>query len=454
MNDPTIGRAGREGMLNVLRILVLVAALLIIAAGLVGSGLGILVSLLDPGGETLPIITFSVSLLFLTLFLGAALGWQSWQSMQGRASNHFQVRGIRYGVLVYLLSVLGGQLILSSGLLPTLFFPPVQIAAAALPPLIVLALAARGVEGSVRWRGVTLQLGSGAFLSTSLAFALEFVVIIALLVSVGIALAMQPGGPEMIQALSERLQDPAWLPDPSALAPLARMPVVWAVALLILSGIVPLLEEGVKTFGVVLLAYQRRGLSQYFLWGLASGAGFALTENLFNSASGLDAWAFMAILRVGASLLHCFTGGLMGLAWYQLVVRRRWGAGLAIYAAAVGLHALWNALATAMALLPMSSLGGGAARAGDALTELGSLAILGFLVVLALAVGLGLLVVTRRVRQRSQPAGPAMRVAEPVLSLPGQPPLDPAAEGGGQAPARVGLSDLGPVRSMEEGSYE
>lgn len=450
MNDPTIERTGGERIPGILRILVLVGALLIIAAGLVGSGLGILVGLLDQGGDTLPIITFSVSFLILALCLGTALAWQSWSSMQGRESNHFQVKRIRFGVLGYLLSILAGQLILSSGLLPALFFPPFHVAAAALPPLIILALAARGLGGSARWRGVTLQLGSGAFLSTSLAFALEFAVIFALLVSVGVALAMQPGSPEMIQALYERLQDPAWLQDPTALAPLARFPLVWAAALLILSGIVPLLEEGVKTIGVTLLAYQRPGLSQFYLWGLASGAGFALAESLFNSASGLDAWAFLAFLRVGASLLHCFTGGLMGLAWYQLLVHRRWGRGLGIYVAAVGIHALWNALATAMALLPMSSLGGGAAGVDDALANLGSLAILGLLVVLALAVGLGLLVTTRYVRRRSQTAAAVMVAGEPALSLSGQPPSHLAAGGDGQAAVPVGQPDLGPDRWIEE----
>ncbi len=388
-------------MLSLARVLVLIGALCIVAVGLLGSGAGLLVSVLDPSGDVLPMVTFSVSFLALTVILGLALVWQSWQSIRGRGSGRFQVRRIWLWVLLYLLAVFAGQLILSLDLLPPVTFPPLHVAAAILPPLIVLALVGHGLKGVARWRGVVLQVGSGAFLSTTLAFALEFAFMLGLLVAVVATVAMQRGGLEVIQTLAERLQDPTWLQDSASQVPLSRSPFVLVAVFLVFAGIVPLVEEGVKTIGVALMGYQRPILPRAFLWGLASGAGFALVENMFNTTSGLDIWAPVALARVGVSLLHCFTGGLMGLAWYQLLIERRWGWGLGLYSASVGVHALWNALAAAMTLISLAAPGGEATDAREALAWLGGLAFLALLVVLALAVGLGLLGLTVYVRRCS-----------------------------------------------------
>jgi hypothetical protein len=243
-----------------------------------------------------------------------------------------------------------------------------------------------------------LQLGSGALLSTSVAFALELVLGLGLLVAVAGALALRPGGLEMIQATVENLQDPAWLQEPANLIPLVSTPPVLGGVFLLLAGIVPLVEEGVKTLGVAFLAYQRPGQARAFLWGVAGGAGFALAENLFNTTNELGSWAPLVLLRVGASLLHCATGGLMGLAWYRVLVRRQWGQGLGLFAASIAFHGVWNALAAVMALASLWSLGG-AAEADLALAGLGSVMVLGLLIALSLGAGLGLLALTLYLRR-------------------------------------------------------
>ena len=67
-------------MLGAARVLVLVAALCLVAIGLLGGVLGIAASFLVPGGDQLALVTFSVSFLALAGGLGSALAWQAWRS--------------------------------------------------------------------------------------------------------------------------------------------------------------------------------------------------------------------------------------------------------------------------------------------------------------------------------------------------------------------------------------
>jgi RsiW-degrading membrane proteinase PrsW (M82 family) len=167
-----------------------------------------------------------------------------------------------------------------------------------------------------------------------------------------------------------------------------------------MAGIVPVIEEGVKAIGVGLMAYRRPSLAQAYLWGVAGGAGFALAEGLFNSAGGLDVWAVVALLRVGATLLHSVTGGLMGIAWYSVLAGRRWLRGLGLYAASVVVHALWNTLAAGMTLVSLATMSGEMTDANQGLVGMGIFGLLALLLLLALVVTLGLVGLTRYVKSR------------------------------------------------------
>jgi hypothetical protein len=238
---------------------------------------------------------------------------------------------------------------------------------------------------------------------------------------------VQPGGLDLLQALTVHLQDPAWLQDPAALNPLVSSPAVLLAALLVFAGIIPLIEESVKTVGVGLLAYRHPSLSQAYMWGLASGAGFALAEGLFNTTGGLGAWGFVVSLRVGATLLHCFTAGLTGMAWYYVVVERRWSAGLGLFAGGLALHGLWNALAGGMAVISLGVGDGEVEAAGQAFSGLGVAVFLALLVLLASGVVLGLAGATRYVAKRSQAPRPLEEENSPSASQ------SPTAEPGGGA---------------------
>jgi hypothetical protein len=383
------------------RILTLLAALSIAAMGLLLGGAGALIGLLSPAGSPLEMITISVSFLALSVGLGLALAWQAWQALARHGSGPFRPRRILPWALLFVVAVLLGQSVLSLDLLPELTFPPFHVAATILPPLVILAFMGRSLNGAARWRDVVLELASGAFLSTLLAFTLEFVAILGALV-IGLSAVMaRPGGVDLLQSLAEHLQDPAWLQTPANAAPLFNSPLLLAAMFLLFAGAIPLIEEAVKTLGVGLLAYRRPSLPQAVLWGLACGAGFALAEALFNSTSGMDVWAGVVLLRVGASLLHCFTGGLMGLAWYYLLSERRWRRTFGLYAASVGVHGLWNALAAGMVLVPLPTTGQELAAAAQGWAGLGNLVILAMLLLLALGVGVGLVVLARYARRHA-----------------------------------------------------
>ena len=398
---------GRAGFRQVARILVLVGGLGIAA---VGSGLGVvglLVGFLEAGSDVRLVGTLSLSLLVLTAGLGLALAWQGWQASRGRASRPFQPRRVGLWIALFVLAVFVGQLVLSLGPLAVLTFPPFHVAATLLPCLAILAAVGRSLSGATRWREMVLQLSSGAFVSTFLAFSLELFIIVGLITVTLLWIAMRPDGLEAIQAFAGRLQDETWLQEPANLGSLLMSPGVALLAAVVFVGVIPLVEEAIKTVGVPLLAYRRPSMAQAFLWGLAGGAGFALAEGLFNTLGGLDAWALVISMRVGATLLHCLTGGLMGLAWYYLLREDRWLRALGLYALSVGLHSLWNGLAGLASAVSLAGLGfeGGSGSLG--LAALGLLAVAGLLLVLALAVGAGLAVATRFVRRRSFSRGDA-----------------------------------------------
>ncbi|MCL7454138.1 MAG: PrsW family intramembrane metalloprotease, partial [Anaerolineae bacterium] len=385
------------------RILTLIAGLTIAALGLLAGSLSIILgSSGDPTAE-LTMITTGSAILAAAAGLGLAVAWQAWRSIQGKGSALFRPRSGWLLVLAFLLAVAAGQAILSLDRIPALAFAPFHILAGVLPPLALLALAGRGLGGKSRWRDVVLQLGSGGLLATPLAFAVEMVILVGLAIAAVLSLALRPGGMALLERLQALLEAGPWLPDPSQLLPAVVSPWTILIVLAVVAGIVPIIEEAVKSLGVGLMAYRRPGRAQAFLWGVAGGAGFALVEGLLNTAGGLQSWTLVILLRVGGTLLHAFTGGLMGLAWYQLF-SRRWKRVAGLYASSVALHSLWNGLS-----LGIGFLGVGAGEgAQPVVAGLGTAALLGGLIVIALSMGLGLAGMVAWLRRQRPASGEAV----------------------------------------------
>jgi RsiW-degrading membrane proteinase PrsW (M82 family) len=378
-------------VLGLARVAVLLGGLCLAVAGLLIGCLGAGLALVSPPESRLAIVTLGVSVAALGAGLGIPLAWQAWSSVRGLPSRPFEPRGLGLGIALFVLALGLGQVVVDRPPLNLVLFPPLHVAAAALPPLLILASVGRSLRGATRWRDAVLQDSSGAVLSVSLAMMLELALLVGLVVAL-VAAASQAGVTAEIESLATNLQDPA------ELARLAQSPLVWAIALLVASVAVPLIEEAVKTVGVGLLSYRRPSLAEAFVWGVAGGAGFAMTEAALYGAAGLAAWAPLLVLRVGATLMHCLTGALMGIAWYS-ALHRRWLRGLGLYGVAVGLHAAWNALSISQSLLSLQGENG----PGGAIV-----AVLGLM---AVGAALGLVALTRSLRARrrdltSAEAGP------------------------------------------------
>jgi hypothetical protein len=190
----------------------------------------------------------------------------------------------------------------------------------------------------------------------------------------------------LLEALQAAAQNPQRMIDALMAEPLAIL-LVACVALLLFVFIVPLLEELLKATGPAILIGRRMranalpSKSQVVLWGLAAGAGYAFTENMFNtqgaltSASGVtNSWATAMVLRSGTTLMHMIATGTVAVAWYQLIVNKKTTRWLVLLAAAMTAHAVWNSAAVLL----------GAASASAANALLNALLLGGVLLFLAL----------------------------------------------------------------------
>jgi hypothetical protein len=411
----------KSQLLELVRILALIAALAIVVLGLLLGTAGVVLSLLGDDEETLILVTVSASLIVLTTTLGSAVAWHSWQAIRRHPSSIFRPRFLGLLSLLFFLVLAIGQVVLSLELLPVITFPPLHVVGTVLPPLLILALVGRALGSVTSWRDVTLQTASGAFLAAPLAFGLETVAVLVLLTVTFARLALSPGGRELLEISARYLQDPSWLQDPTALLPTFMSPAIVAVVFILVAVIIPIVEEGVKTIGVgVMSSFRRPTLAQAFLWGLACGAGFALVENLFNTTNALEAWAPLVLLRTGATMLHCLTGALMGLAWYQILVKQRWGYGLGLYATSLALHGLWNALSFGIALLSLQTLNPGSSADSQTLAGLTTIAAVVLLLLLAGTVTAGLVGLTWYVRKQDSAAAlpPTDSAVPPARAIP------------------------------------
>ena len=130
--------------------------------------------------------------------------------------------------------------------------------------------------------------------------------------------------------------------------------------------------------------------------GVISGAGFALVESMFNTASLMgDTWLVVTSMRFGTTLMHMLASGIVGwglaCAWTQRKFLRLAGA----YIAAVLLHGVWNGLAI---FLSISMIAPG--QTPEIIARLGKITFwgLGFLTVIAFVV---LLLINARLRRSS-----------------------------------------------------
>ncbi len=339
-----------------------------------------------PETATVDNTTSAVAIFSLTVILGLALTWTAVQSIRSKPSIQLRLPPLPILIVIYVIVLGIGQILIYFNLLPFLTFPIFHIIAAIIPSLAIVSvvnqkLAAAGFQ----WREMIVQLAGGAFFSMFIALTLEIMLGGLLLVIVFGITALFPGGLEMIETLGQNLQDERWLADPENLIGLVQLPPVAISVGLLFVVLAPIIEEAAKLLGVASMNYRKPILAQVFFWGVVSGAGIGIVENLFNTLTGIQMWAFVMGLRVGSTLMHCFAAGLTAMGWHYTTKQRSIWPLLKYYALAVIIHAAWNFFAASIAGISIFST---SSTNEMMLAVVGGIVIVGLFLLVAMVVGM------------------------------------------------------------------
>ena len=363
-----VWRDPESAWLRIAKVCTLLVGVLLILSGLAIGCVYLVLSLFVPhavGSSPLNAGTTGFSIFALTLSLGGALVFQVVSSLARRSSSSFGLPVPLSFLFAFVLVVALGVAVSATANLAWLLFPVLYVLGIALPVGYILALVGNRLVHSgqaLTWRETVVQLASGAFVTTSLALFLEMIAVFAVIAAIVVSIVVAPGGLESLKSLAAAAESPGWLDDPGHLEDLLYTPVVAGSLFFLLAVVVPLVEELLKTIGVLLMSYRRPSRSQALWWGVLGGAGFAFAEGLFNGnlAIGQMSWGVLAPMRFGTTILHCATGALMGLGWYALLRHRRLLQWLKFYLASVVLHAVWNAVSLGLTFAAPGSAPAGA----------------------------------------------------------------------------------------------
>ena len=318
-------------------------------------------------------------------------------------------RAASWAMLAWPLAIAAGTWISRTGTLDWLFLPPLQIVVVGLPLWWLIEFGRRGLHlsgsGPQRSWGI---LSAGLLVSPTAATLVELLGMGLILLGLVVWLSAQPGAAEQMTLLAQRLANAGSDPEVllRILRPIAMTPTVLISMILLTSGLVPLIEELVKPLGLWALAGKNLTPAQGFLFGLLSGAAFALLESLGTLASPSgQGWLTLILGRTGTGMLHTVTTGLMGWALASTWQDGRYLRLAGTYLLAAGLHGLWNLFGIVLAL---PALFGTAKVTGVAavLLRLGQVApfVLGVLMMLLFSI---LLVSNRRLRAESGKIDPS-----------------------------------------------
>jgi RsiW-degrading membrane proteinase PrsW (M82 family) len=333
-------------------------------------------------------LTFGVGLVTL-VHVNRSIGNKPSKPMQ------LPIMPLTVGVFVLLLSV--GMTIFNIGnAVAGIFFPPILILLAALPPLWAVAWFMKTEVDSndssrlnlqsqetlestpdkhITWRRGTLAFISGATIGVFVALVLEI-----LLPTIVFALVFNFAD-VALNRVSDLFDALAGSRISDALTNRGFLYIFIQLAI-----IAPLAEELAKPLAL-LPALRRLSRNEAFLLGAFAGAGFAAVENVIYAASGGEIWNGILLVRALGGALHPLGAGLMALAWRDLFSGKEGAASqwFARFAIAVGVHAAWNGGSLLVITL------GSAGFFGDLPNEIGVLGVsaaggtLAFLVLLGIS---------------------------------------------------------------------
>ncbi|GAB4457375.1 MAG: hypothetical protein Kow0070_09340 [Anaerolineales bacterium] len=303
-----------------------------------------LVAITAGGGDVVHFGVASLTLVLLTFGAGLAAFRHANHSLNGKPSKplKFPPAFLLAGVFVFLVGF--GSVIAVSNTAAVILFPPVLLAAAALPPLWAVAWmipgakpSAEGEAGaanqpSLSWRRGVLAFAGGATVSVFIAIALEIILpvtIFALVFDLAQNVLAQMEG--IFRALSNRNV---------AEALTSRGFIYLFVQIAVIA---PLAEEFAKPL-VILPIVRQVSRRETFWLGALAGAGFAALENVIYAMSGFSVWAGILTLRAIGGALHPLGAGLVAQGWRDVLRGERdagknWWKRFGIAAA---VHAAWN----------------------------------------------------------------------------------------------------------------
>ena len=231
-----------------------------------------------------------------------------------------------------------------------LTLPALTLLAVVLPILLFLGLGTNGIDLGPRWKAWS-TLGISLTVSPLAMITIEIAAVLAVAIAAGIFISTRPSLMQELLDLAPYLeQETSEEGLVRLLAPYITSPTTIALIFLLLSLIVPLIEELFKPLAVWVFARNINSPATGFALGMLSGGAFALVESLNVSGNGSSAWFVIVGVRAGTGLLHMTTSGLMGFAIVQVFQEKRIGRFISTYLAAVILHGLWNACAAGTAL--------------------------------------------------------------------------------------------------------
>lgn len=282
--------------------------------------------------EALGVGLATFTLLAVTVGAGGVTAWHGLRSLQGRVSKELRLPPIWALAGVFGLLVAMGWFVTKNNFAAGLLFPPLLLAAAALPPLMAVSWFTHRQVSGLTWRRGLVTLAGGATVSVALAIALEilFPVIVLALVFNLAGLVM-----DNLETLFEALAGEniaSAITSPGFIFVFVQLAVI-----------APLAEELAKPL-VTLPLIGRLARREAFWVGAMAGAGFAALENVLYAGFGFYFWAGILIVRSLGGAIHPLGSGLVTLGWRD-VLRGEAHAGtnwLARFGLAVGMHALWN----------------------------------------------------------------------------------------------------------------
>jgi len=312
----------------------LLTGVLLLLSG-IAAGIGYLgLPLYLPFDDALSYELGNIAAVYLGLFCGSLAVYHGMSSISGRQSSNSKFPSF-YIFWIILALVLGiGNLILNKDIAVDYLFPLVFVLGAALSTFTVLAWAFRTLGWPLTWRQTALAFVCGSTLSIIVAIILETTLPFLTYLLV-----------EPFWFLAKEFADLSW-GAPGLIERLFASPLI-IVYLIFTAFEAPLPEEFAKALSIPMFGRARiQNERQAFAIGLASGAGFAILENMLYEGmyAGYNGWSWggITLLRSIGSVLHPIGTAIIALGWFRMKQGGGVKALFKAYLLSVGLHTLWN----------------------------------------------------------------------------------------------------------------